>query len=275
MAHFTCNFISYSFRRAVTINVIIPSITSTDAEKSNASHKVSGKFPVLYLLHGYCNDYSTWERYTSIERYAEERMIAVVTFSGENNYYCDTSKFTTIDGPNRLFSPNYMNFIRKELPDFVTSMFPISNRTEEKYIAGLSMGGYGALINGFTKPYLYREVGSFSPLTTLCSEGSYGDFKSLLKEEKNIEPYLLIKKAMECKTTIPQLYYSFGNKDFLLDKLQWFKKALDDLQFPYRFNNVENFGHEWAFWDSEVKNFLDTISRDDYYSKNVTRKRNI
>lgn len=84
MAHFTCNFISYVFNRAVDVDVIIPGVTSTEAGEPGVTHKPRWKYPVLYLLHGYCNDYSTWERYTSIERYAEERRIAVVTFSAEN-----------------------------------------------------------------------------------------------------------------------------------------------------------------------------------------------
>ena len=84
MGHFTCNFISYSLNRSVTVNVILPTLTCPEIFAGEKSHEVKEKYPVLYLLHGGINDYSSWERYTSIERYAEERRIAVVTFSSEN-----------------------------------------------------------------------------------------------------------------------------------------------------------------------------------------------
>lgn len=166
MAHFTCNFISYVLNRAVDVDVIIPGVTSTEAEDPKVTHKPRWKYPVLYLLHGYCNDYSTWERYTSIERYAEERRIAVVTFSAENNMYMklqDVKKENPIEG---LMEPDYEKFLMEELPDFVTSMFPISEKPSDTYIAGLSMGGFGALSNGFRYPDRFRAVGAFSPLTT-------------------------------------------------------------------------------------------------------------
>ena len=83
MPLFKCNFLSYTLHRAIDINVIIPGVTSSEAEEPTATHKPRWKYPVLYLLHGYCNDYSVWGRYTSIERYAEERQIAVVMFSGK------------------------------------------------------------------------------------------------------------------------------------------------------------------------------------------------
>ena len=121
MAHFTCNFISYVLNRAVDVDVIIPGVTSTEAGEPGVTHKPRWKYPVLYLLHGYCNDYSTWERYTSIDRYAEERRIAVVTFSAENNMYMklqDVKKENPIEG---LMEPDYEKFLMEELPDFVTS----------------------------------------------------------------------------------------------------------------------------------------------------------
>lgn len=273
MAHFTCNFISYTLRRAVNINVILPSMTCGEAEKNGASHKVKAKYPVLYLLHGYGNDNSTWERYTSIERYAEERQIAVVTFSGENNFYLELSQFSEIKGQERLFAPDYRAFIQKELPEFVTSVFPISNKRADKFIAGLSMGGFGAMCNGFSKPEAYCAVGAFSPLPTLCTS-DYGNFSLLSSAQSKNEPYLLIEKAVKKGKKVPAFYYSYGNKDFLLDKQVWFKKALDELGIAYHFNNSEDLGHEWAFWDQEVRNFLDWIPRSDvYYKENP--KRNI
>ena len=71
--------------------------------------------------------------YTSIERYAEERNIAVCTFSAENKYYLNSK------------DEKFEDFLEEELPDYLLGNFPLSNRREDTYIAGLSMGGFGAL----------------------------------------------------------------------------------------------------------------------------------
>lgn len=76
MAHFTCNFISYVLNRAVDVDVIIPGVTSTEAGEPGVTHKPRWKYPVLYLLHGYCNDYSTWSaipRLSGMQRSGESQ----------------------------------------------------------------------------------------------------------------------------------------------------------------------------------------------------------
>ena len=89
MALFHVGFISYTLRREVDINVVIPTCTIPEAMGMNGAptHKHKAPFPVLYLLHGFGNNYSVWGRYTNVERYSEERQIAVVMISGENKWY--------------------------------------------------------------------------------------------------------------------------------------------------------------------------------------------
>ena len=272
MPHFTCNFLSYTLDRAVDIDVIIPGVTSTEAEQPGVTHRPKAPYPVLYLLHGYCNDYSTWERYTSIERYAEERRIAVVTFSGENNFYCRTADFRGPSPVAELVNPDYDAFLEKELPDFVTSMFPVSRRRSETYIAGLSMGGFGALYHGYRYPSHYRAVGAFSPLTTL-HRAPWEDPSAVEPAFRRYEPLLLMRKARQSGRAMPPLYYAYGNDDFLKDIQDWFAAALDKDKLPHTLDNLDGYGHEWAFWDLEVKRFLDWIPRDDvYYRDNPIRR---
>ena len=66
---------------------------------------------------------------------------------------------------NAEYGENYYDFIQKELPEFITSNFPISSRREDTYIAGASMGGYGALAHALGHPESYCAVGAFSPAT--------------------------------------------------------------------------------------------------------------
>lgn len=282
MAHFTCNFLSYTFDRATDIDVIIPGVTSTEAEQKGVTHMMKYKYPVLYLLHGYCNDYSTWERYTSIERYAEERRIAVVTFSAENNMYVNISHFTGYKDPTGwIMSPDYEKFLMEELPDFVTSMFPVSDRPEDTYIAGLSMGGYGALCNGFRNPERFRAVGAFSPLPSIGTFQKDRKNPEVPEKLMDYEPEHLILEALKGKKdgkiqSIPDLYYCYGTEDFLKEKQDWFLQVLDEEfsdAFPVQKEVLPGYGHEWAFWDLEVKKFLDWIPRtDEYYKEQPIRR---
>ena len=86
MAQIHCNFFSYSLCHGVDIEVTLPSFTSCNMDDPH-THSLPGKFPVVYLLHGKGNDYMSWLRYTSVERYAEEKRIAIVTFSVGNKAY--------------------------------------------------------------------------------------------------------------------------------------------------------------------------------------------
>ena len=113
MAQIHCNFFSYSLCHGVDIEVTLPSFTSCNMDDPH-THSLSGKFPVVYLLHGMGNDYMAWLRYTSVERYAEEKRIAIVTFSVGNKAYM-----------NDDMGDNYYDFLNHELPEFVEAYFAI------------------------------------------------------------------------------------------------------------------------------------------------------
>lgn len=272
MPHFSCNFISYVMHRSIDIHVIIPGLTAGEADSPNPTHKPKWNYPVLYLLHGYWGDCGAWERYTSIERYAEERQIVVVTFSAENNMYMNLMDVKQESPDPMLLEPDYEKLLVKEIPEFVTSMFPISKKPSDTYIAGLSMGGFGALCNGFRYPGKYRAVGAFSPLTSL-RRNDYRVSDAVPASLKKYEPLLLIQKAMK-RADMPALYYSYGEKDFLFDIQEWFREKLDENQVDYTLEVLPEYGHEWAFWDMQVRKFLDWIPRTDPYYQEA-EKRNI
>ena len=91
MAQLLCNFVSYSLRRSVDIAVVLPTISSCDFDLDKPPcHTPAFRYPVLYLLHGYGNDYKSWLRYTSAERFAEEKRIALVLCNDDNQCYMNT-----------------------------------------------------------------------------------------------------------------------------------------------------------------------------------------
>ena len=252
MARFQCNLISYVLQRTVDITVVVPSATipeSMSMGKTAPSHKIAEKYPVLYLLHGYGNNHATWCGYTNIELYAEEHNIAVVMFSGENKFYTD------VPGGDA-----YFEFIQKELPEFVTNYFPISDAPEHTYIAGLSMGGYGALLHGLTHPERFAAIGSFS-----------GAVMPPEKPDKTpADPALdvssLAEKTLDAGTALPPLYIACGETDFLYETNKAFKDMLMARNADVTWVTMPQYGHEWRFWDIQVEEFLKWIPRTDGYS---------
>ena len=94
----------------------------------------SAALPVLYLLHGLSDDHTAWSRRTSVERYAESAGIAVVMPEVQRSFYTDM-----------VYGLRYFTYIAEELPALCRRLFPLSERREDTFIAGNSMGGYGAL----------------------------------------------------------------------------------------------------------------------------------
>lgn len=247
MAKFNCNFISYTLKRAVDITVIIPSVTIPESlsigvtKGQTVSHQIKEKYPVLYLLHGYGNNHATWSGYSNIELYAEERQIAVVMFSTENKFYSNVSE-----------EDHYYDFVNDELSEFVTNMFPISTKVEDTYIAGLSMGGYGALLHGLTHPEKYQAIGSFSGAVNV--------------EHAKINLLDHIHQMIDNKVVFPQLYIACGTNDFIYKANLELIELLKKNDVPVTADLVEGYEHEWRFWDLEVERFLDWVDRNDFYA---------
>ena len=257
MAKTVTNFYSYVLNRAVDITVVIPSVTCPESlgfAPYKPSHVLPAKFPVVYLLHGFGNNHAQWTGYTNVEMYAEERRIAIVNLSAENKAY------------SKIGGDDFYKFVSDELKEFVTNYFPISKDPKENYIAGLSMGGYGAYLHGLTHPEAFRAIGAFSagvdvnPLS-LANPGS----KETMEERKDL--HAIAKELKESGKVFPKIYAACGDKDFLLDSNRAFVQELKDLGADVTYVEVEGYGHEWRFWDQQVEAFLDWIEREDTYSK--------
>ena len=256
MANFHCNVISYTLRRTVDINVIIPTPTCPDAVgwgPKPARHTPDAKYPLLYLFHGYGNNQLQWTSYTNIELFAEERQIAVVMIAAENKCYVNHPK-------DRFF-----DFIEEELPDFMTGMFPVSGRKEDTYVAGLSMGGYGALMHGLSRSDRYQAIGAFSAAVGINPRRSdildREDVQELLPED---DLYKVAEKAVP--NGVPKIYMSCGETDTLLETDKKFYQYLKDLGADIIWSQTPGYGHMWRFWNEEIERFLDWIPRTDAYA---------
>lgn len=249
MAQIQCNFFSYSLGYPVDIQVVLPSFTSCNLSQPH-THRLPGKFPVLYLLHGYGNDYQAWLRYTSVERYAEEHRIAVVTFSCHNKAY-----------QNAPYGENFYDFLNEELPDFVENYFPISDNPQERYIAGLSMGGYGALLHGLQNPRRYNAIGAFSP--GIPDPDAEPDLNRVMRTNL----YEVTEQALASEDPLPDLFLCIGDQDFLYQRVTKYHRTFGHRwnRSRYRYDDLPNYEHEFSIWDREVEAFLNWIHREDVF----------
>src|SRR3954463_9147117 len=149
MAHLRCDFFSEALSLSTTMTVILPQQTSTQIGMT--SRHQDGLPPVLYLLHGLSDDDSIWLRRTSIERYVAPLGLAVVMPQVHRSFYTDEA----VGG-------RYWTFVSEELPDLVATFFRLSARREDTFVAGLSMGGYGALRGALRHPARSPAAASLS-----------------------------------------------------------------------------------------------------------------
>ncbi|NLI88906.1 MAG: esterase family protein [Epulopiscium sp.] len=256
MAFIQCDFYSKALGVATSMNVILPE--NIDSDQPDYSLTNNTKYPTLYLLHGLTGDHTAWMRKSSIDRYVRELKLAVVMPAAGRSFYTDMEH-----------GYDYFTFITEELPYVAESFFPLSSRREDRFIAGLSMGGYGALKAALSKPESYYAAASLSGAVdiksvtnSLIEQGQVNN----LKEFNNIfgdlddfcgGPNDLYSLASKCSTSKlkPNIYMSCGTEDFLYQDNLCFKKHLDSLSFDFTY--MEGPGdHDWHFWDKEIQSVL-------------------
>ena len=220
------------------------------------------KYPTLYLLHGLSDDHTIWMRRTSIERYAAEKNIAVVMPAVGRSFYQDMAS-----------GPRYWTFVSEELPALCERLLPLSSAREDRFAAGLSMGGYGALRLGLATPERFAAVASLSGALDMPKrardagrEGSrlsLDEWVGILGPELKIEGsgsdlQFLAGKLASSPGPKPGIYLACGTEDELLEDSRAFRWHLEALHLPPTY--VESPGaHEWGYWDAQIQRVLDWL----------------
>lgn len=251
MAFLTLNFHSDALGMATEVSVILPESAKTQIGMDT---KRTDVFPTLYLLHGLSDDHTVWERRTSIERYASRYGIAVVMPNAHRSWYCDMAH-----------GGNYYTYVAKEVPAVCRSFFRgMSDAPEMNYIAGLSMGGYGALKIALRNPGCYAGVASFSGamdpanprhvyLGTSYWADVFGPFEKIAGSENDV--YALAKKAILEGTLPNKIYLACGTEDSLLPCTRKMEELLVGAGVSHRYREAPG-NHNWDFWDGEIERTL-------------------
>ena len=213
-------------------------------DRSGAVYGKDGKsFRVMYLLHGLSDDETIWMRRTSIERYAERYGIVVVMPRGDRSFYCDLES-----------GSRYFEYISRELPDMVSFTYNVSDRREDTFAAGLSMGGYGALKLALGAPERFCSGAAFSAVTDWPGVLK-NKFPGLMGSHYYCPPcddlYYLAEHFDE-KYSKPDIFIGCGTEDVLLPESRNFRDKLTSLGFSVEYRESAG-GHSWEFWDEYVR----------------------
>lgn len=211
--------------------------------------------PVLYLLHGLSDDHTMWMRQTMVEQFAKDYRICIVMPAVNRSFYMDMA-----------YGAKYDTFIAEELPRIIETYFPVGKKREHRFAAGLSMGGYGAMKLGLTRPNRYAAVASLSGALAMESiyerstskeylhemDAIYGGEKALKSGKGNLTR--LADKLMKTPEKAPKMYVACGTEDGLIAANESFNE-----RYGKAFNieyHTEPGTHSWPFWNRHIEQVL-------------------
>jgi S-formylglutathione hydrolase FrmB len=221
-----------------------------------------GPCPVLYLLHGLTDDHTIWLRRTAIERYVAPMNLAVVMPNVHRSFYADMHH-----------GGRYFTFVTEELPRIMRSFFRISERREDTFVAGLSMGGYGAFRCALTHPDRYAAAASLSGALDRTQEsdhpspsidaalslafGPMHDFAGSKHDLLHLASDLVLTSEHR-----PALYQCCGTADFLADQNRSFAEHAARIGLDLDLHWHADETHRWSYWDQQIREVLAWLPLD-------------
>ena len=249
---------SKSLQRRTSISVILPADNIHFLQ--DAEEIVPKPYRTLYLLHGLYGSDDIFLANTSIQKFAEDNGIAIVIPCGENSFYVDNVNAHAL----------YGEYVGQELLDITRNIFPLSDKREDTFIAGFSMGGYGAIRNGLKYSQNFSKIGMISAALITDDIFGYSSDDNVLRsrpfyesifgnldelEGSDMDPKALIENC----TNIPDIFMACGKNDFLYDKNTDFYDFLKTNNVNVDFVEAEG-EHTWDFADKYVKEFIKTLT---------------
>ncbi len=221
-------------------------------------------YPVIYLLHGLTGHFENWTAKTHVADYSAAYNFIIVTPEGGDGWYTDNVSIT---------NDKYESYIVNELVPEIDNRYRTISDGRGRIIAGLSMGGYGALKFGLKYPEKFSLVGSFSGALGVASwteknigktigasiDKIFGPEGSDLRKSNDI--FEIVRGLTSEKTrSLPYIYQSCGTEDFLYENNKAFLQLLLEKRVPHEYREHPG-GHDWNFWDDQVREFLALADR--------------
>jgi putative tributyrin esterase len=218
------------------------------------------RYPVLLLLHGLTGHYDDWVQNTNVVLYARKYPLIIVMPEGGNGWY--TNGVAAND--------RWEDYIVKEVIPYVNAHYRTLPHTRSWVVAGLSMGGYGAMKFGLKYPGMFAVAASMSgavnaPTMKDSEMGTWEAVRTSLHaaygpegapaHAANSLPVLLDA----AKGTLPFLYLDCGTEDGLLGDNRTFADLLQSKKIPHEYRERPGI-HDWIEWDHQVQEVLELIA---------------
>jgi S-formylglutathione hydrolase FrmB len=247
MAFFECSFFSKAINISTAANVILP------------ENDLGRPYPTLYLLHGYTDNHSAWMRWTSVERYARDYNLAVVMPDVQKSFYSD------FPGINSGYK--YWTYVSEELIEISRRFFKLSHKREDTFVAGLSMGGFGAFKCALNRPDIFSAAaslsGSLDPASDLATNINKKEVEMITGELDKIngsinDLFTAAKKTAKLADK-PRLYQYCGTEDFLYPSNIKFRDFINNLGYDYTYEESPG-DHQWKYWDKYIEKFINMLN---------------
>ena len=268
MALLNLNFMSMYLYGNTEITVILPDVDYTGRPEDFYS---SGeKYKVLWLLHGTYGDHTDWLRKSNIELYATEKKLAVVMASGLNSNYSNW--------PKTMLGYNMYDFLTKELMPLVYGWLPVSDKREDNFIAGLSMGGRGTIKFAVNFPEKFAAAATLSAAPVDFAKLGHGvkrpfldldepRMQSTIENAGGLEAYVnseenvwrilegYVRKGRQDE--LPRLFFACGEADEMIyANFREFREHFDGIGLKAEWFTAPGYKHEWRFWDLAIQKAL-------------------
>lgn len=257
MAVLSINYFSKALSKAAEFQMVFPNDLPPEMTVNNPAYHRGMK--TFYLLHGFSGNSKDWLMGSSIQDVAVKYNLAVVMPSGDNSFYLDGK------GTGRA----YGKFVGEELVEYVRNTFHLSDKKEDTYIGGYSMGGFGAIHTGFAYPETFGGIFALSSALIIhaikgIQEGfedgmaDYDYYRYIfgnldVVEDSRNNPEVLVKDLLANKVNTPRLYMACGTEDFLIENNREFHQYLKGKNFKDMRYEEGKGAHDWGFWDAYLE----------------------
>ena len=284
MALITVDYFSSCLMRTTTLEVILPFDNQGDAYATDSAMRREGgtlekdlktwaarpypprkaPYRTLFLLHGISGNHADWISETRIRNWAESHGIAVVMPSGYNAFYLDQPETHNY----------YGRFVGQELVEVARRMFPLSERREDTFIGGISMGAYGALRGGLKYCETFGAIVALSSAMIIDSfdqiissdglfflsrdflEHTFGDLGQVKGSDK--DPARLAADLVYCDRPRPRIFMTCGNQDPLAEPNRILAQRMRDTGLDVTYHEMSG-GHDWDFWNAALPEALNWL----------------
>ena len=244
MAHLSATIGSAALGFNTHMEVVFPQ-GHTDAPK------------VLYLLHGLSDSCTAWLHKTRISEYAQKNNYIVIMPEVQRSFYSDMAH-----------GSKYFTYVSQELPEICEKIFNLKHTREKTFVAGLSMGGYGAMKCGLARPDFYAACASFSGALDMknrvedakqTGQNQLPEMAAILGEGLNFpdeaDLFHLAREAV-MQPVKPRVLITCGDADFLLEDNRRFTAHMQALNYSHKYIQWPG-DHNWDFWEDCLPLALD------------------